>query len=75
MNCTELFDNIIMSYVVSLLRHGGVPAGVTGLCSCVNQVTILEASERVGGRVHTYRDEKEGWYAELGAMRIPSFHR
>eukprot|EP00064_Thunnus_orientalis_P021303 superscaffoldBa00006377_g21463 len=38
-------------------------------------VTILEASDRVGGRVETYRNEKEGWYAELGAMRIPSFHR
>lgn len=37
-----------------------------------NKVTILEASGRVGGRVETYRNEKEGWYAELGAMRIPS---
>ncbi|XP_061566802.1 L-amino-acid oxidase-like [Cololabis saira] len=39
------------------------------------KVTILEASGRVGGRVDTYRNEEEGWYAELGAMRIPSFHK
>ena len=36
------------------------------------QVQILEASERVGGRVYTYVDEKNGWYGELGAMRFPS---
>ena len=36
------------------------------------QVQILEASERVGGRVYTYVDEKNGWYGELGATRFPS---
>ena len=36
------------------------------------QVQILEASERVGGRVYTYVDDKNGWYGELGAMRFPS---
>lgn len=41
----------------------------------VVKVTIVEASGCVGGRVETYRNEKDGWYAELGAMRIPSFHR
>lgn len=40
-----------------------------------NKVTILEASDRVGGRVQTYRNEEDGWYAELGAMRIPDFHK
>lgn len=42
---------------------------------CVTKVTIVESDDRVGGRVETYRNEKEGWYAELGAMRIPSFHQ
>lgn len=39
------------------------------------QVTVLEASERVGGRVRTYRNDKEGWYANLGPMRLPDKHR
>lgn len=40
-----------------------------------HKVSIMEASGRVGGRVETYRNEEEGWWAELGAMRIPGFHQ
>ncbi|KAK5848103.1 hypothetical protein PBY51_005750 [Eleginops maclovinus] len=58
-----------------------VGAGAAGLTAAKllqdagHRVTIVESSGRIGGRVETYRNEEEGWYAELGAMRIPSSHR
>ena len=39
-----------------------------------HNVKVLEASDRVGGRVETYRDLANGWQAEFGAMRIPKTH-
>ncbi|KAI2656219.1 L-amino-acid oxidase [Labeo rohita] len=55
-----------------------VGAGAAGLTAAKfledagHKVTIIEASDRIGGRILTHRDKKEGWYAELGAMRIPN---
>jgi monoamine oxidase len=58
-----------------------VGAGMAGLVAASllkeagHQVTILEASNRVGGRVYTLRSPfSEGHYMEAGAMRIPHTH-
>uniref|UniRef100_A0A8C6LIY0 Amine oxidase domain-containing protein n=1 Tax=Nothobranchius furzeri TaxID=105023 RepID=A0A8C6LIY0_NOTFU len=54
-----------------------VGAGMAGLTAAKllqdagHEVHIYEVSDRVGGRVITHRNETEGWYVELGAMRIP----
>ncbi|KAF6720756.1 L-amino-acid oxidase [Oryzias melastigma] len=69
-------DKTEKSYSVAIVGAG--MAGLTAaklLGDAGYKVTILEASERVGGRVHTHRNETEHWYVELGAMRIPSTHR
>src|SRR4051794_5235517 len=65
-----------------LVRAAGTPkkviiigAGIAGLTSAFelmqagHDVTVLEASMRVGGRVHTLRGPfSEGLYAEAGAI-------
>ena len=58
-------------------------AGIAGLVAAYelekmgHTVDIMEASDRVGGRVWTHRfgKEQDAPYAELGAMRIPSDHQ
>jgi monoamine oxidase len=58
-----------------------VGAGMSGLVAASllkeagHQITILEASNRIGGRVYTLRSPfTNGLYLDAGAMRIPSNH-
>lgn len=58
-----------------------VGAGLAGLVaahelvSAGNQVVVLDAQSRPGGRVYTLRDPfADGLYAEAGAARIPQEH-
>lgn len=56
---------------------GIIGAGVAGLTAALelslsgHNVTIYEASNRIGGRILTYHDLTRGYMTELGAMRLP----
>lgn len=57
-----------------------VGAGIAGLTAGMllkeagHTVTILEARNRLGGRIHTYRGFAGAMYGEFGAMRFPRQH-
>ncbi len=57
-----------------------IGAGMAGLVAAFelarqgHEPIVLEAQNRVGGRVYTLRSFAPGLYAEAGAMRIPRVH-
>ena len=57
-----------------------IGGGIAGLVAAFelrrqgHEAVVLEAQQRVGGRVSTCRDFAPGIYAEFGAMRIPRVH-
>ncbi len=58
-----------------------VGAGIAGLVSAMllkeagHTVRLLEARNRLGGRIFTYRGFAAGMYGEMGAMRFPRQHK
>ncbi|MDJ0754640.1 MAG: FAD-dependent oxidoreductase [Ardenticatenaceae bacterium] len=58
-----------------------IGAGMAGLTAALllqdagHKVTILEAQNRLGGRVYTYHGFAGKMYGEFGAMRFPRQHR
>ncbi len=84
----DLASSALRDIIESGLPPTGIPlrvivvgAGMAGLVAAHelmragHEVTILEARERVGGRVHTLREPfTPGLFAEAGAMRIPRCH-
>lgn len=84
----ELSSDQMISIIRKGLEKTQIPkkiiiigAGMAGLVSASllkqagHHVTILEASERVGGRIYTLRaDFRDDQYLEAGAMRIPDTH-
>jgi monoamine oxidase len=59
-----------------IIVGGGIAGLVAGyeLARAGHDPLILEAQNRVGGRVYTLRRFAPGLYAEAGAMRIPRVH-
>jgi monoamine oxidase len=88
-SATETYPHVPIGQMLRKIRadNGGhgqkrvviLGAGIAGLVAAYelqqlgHVVTILEGSDRIGGRILTHRF-KDGSYNELGAMRVPRSH-
>lgn len=82
------FSTLLETAHSGLMPHTNSPqkiviigAGMAGLVAALelkragHDVLLLEAQQRIGGRIQTLRQPfTEGLYAEAGAMRIPKSH-
>ena len=70
-----MVDGFIVKPIVSyFFLCTGLVAGKL-LRDAGHSVILLEATDRPGGRIQTYRNQAQGWQTELGPMRIPSTHK
>lgn len=60
-----------------IIIGAGMAGLVTGslLKAAGHRVKILEANNRIGGRIYTMRMPETGLYLDVGAMRIPYTHK
>ena len=82
MDLKEIITSGLSQHDVSSTKIAIVGAGMAGLVAGYElkkagyDVTILEAQNRIGGRVFTVREPfSDGLYGEAGAMRIPTTHK
>lgn len=77
----DLIKNGLLPHAARAQKVIVVGAGMAGLTAACelqragHRPVVLEAQQRLGGRVRTLREPfTEGLYAEVGAMRIPRAH-
>jgi monoamine oxidase len=80
-DCLEILKNGLPQVDLPPRAVVIIGAGMAGLTAAMllkeagHTVTILEAQNRLGGRVFTYYDFPGKMYGEFGAMRFPKGHR
>lgn len=75
----SIIDNGLPKTTVpkNIIIGAGMAGLVTGslLKAAGHRVKILEANNRIGGRIYTMRMPETGLYLDVGAMRIPYTHK
>lgn len=80
-NCLHVLQNGLPATTTAPRRIVIIGAGMAGLTAGLllheagHDITILEAQNRLGGRVYTYHGFPGKLYGEFGAMRFPRQHK